>query len=208
MPQFQPTPKKAPQQKASVPAKRGKNAPQITVKQCHSCASPHRDLIETLIVRSVPFTEIANITGVDRRSISKHAKEHLQWEKRAIQRILEEEAEKDEVNIEEGMKGVTARRAYLKIALEKAKEAILNDDVLVTPKEALGIIDKLDEYEGQITGARLDAINAQFQAFLQAMRELVPQETLVQVLERTRQIVDGSAIEIIEIEGGADGEAE
>lgn len=208
MPQFQPSPKKQQQKKASVPAKRGKNAPLITVSQCHSCTSPHRDLIETLIVRSVPFTEIASITGVDRRSISKHAKEHLQWEKRAIQRILEEEADKDDANVEEGVRGVTARRAYLKIALDKAKEALLNDDIVVTPKEALGIIDKLDEYEGQITGPKLDAINAQFQAFLQAMRELVPQETLALVLERTRQIVDGSAIEIIEIEGGTDGEGE
>lgn len=199
MPKFNP---RQQQRQPAHPAVKMKNVPRITVGQCHVCTSPHRDVIEEMIVRGTPYKQISELIGgaVERRSISRHAKEHLQWERQAIQRIIEEETAKAEANIEEGVNGVVARRVYLKVALEKATEALLNGDTPVTPKEALGIIDKLDEYEDQISGAKLDAINAQFQAFLQAMRELVPQEYLSQVLERTQQIVDGTAVEITDIQ--------
>lgn len=205
MPKFEKGPEKKtsrplpPQTLSPVPRKQ--KIPQVTVAQCHVCVSPHRDQIEQAIARGMAYSAISELTGgaIDRRSISNHAQKHLNYEKAVIQKIIDREADRMNELVEEGVHGKLKRKVWLETALQKGLDALVDDQILVMPKDVLAIIQQLDMYDAQIEGASLDRYQAQFDAFMQAMNEIVPAEYLRQVTERTRQIIDSTAVEITEV---------
>src|SRR4051812_9608222 len=113
------------------PPRRGNNLPaqtpldgipRVTEPRCHVCTSPDRDKVERLIAHGTSASEIGRLFTIDRRSVSNHTKEHLDWENAAIRKIIEDEAHAAEIDLEEGVKGVLSRRVYLQVALKKALE--------------------------------------------------------------------------------------
>lgn len=148
-----------------------------TEPRCHVCMSKYRHAIERMIAMGTSHTEISRIFGgeIDRRSITNHARKHLAYEEAAIRTIIEQEAQHAEVNAEEGISGVVKRRVYLETALHKALSALQQDDVTVEPKDAVTIIEALNRFDNQTSGAQLDEIKIQFTAFLQAIKEIAAQ---------------------------------
>jgi hypothetical protein len=203
MPEFQPPPKKRRTNGNGGPP----SLPPATIPdigtfepKCHVCQSSYRRAIDRMVALGTSYSEISRIFGgeIDRRSISNHAKEHLNYEEAAIRRILEREAEAAQENLEDGIRGQLSRRAYLEIALQKALEGLLNGDTSVEPKDALAIIEKLDRLDTQGEGAALDEIRLQFNAFMQAIREISmfdierikqPMELQQLIFNRTREIL-------------------
>lgn len=171
--------------------------------RCHVCTSEYRRAIDRMIAMGTGYAEISRIFGgvIDRRSIGRHAEKHLNYEEAAIRRIIEREAHVAEESAEEGIQGVTKRKVYLETALHKAMTALQEEKTVVEPKDALAVIDALNRFDNQSAGAQLDAIKVQFQAFLQAIREIAAQRgdpTLgSDILIRARQIA-GSETDQIE----------
>lgn len=184
MPDFQ---KPKPPPKPAPVAKRQQHA--ITVGNCHACQSPMRNTIDKMLALNQSYSEIERISGVDRRSISNHDKKHLDFEEAAIRRIIEAEATMQGSNVEEGIRGAMSRRVYAESALHKAMEQLLSGDVLVTAKEAIALAEYLDRKETEVQGAAIDEYKIQFNAFVQAIREIVPDETNQKILGRTREIL-------------------
>lgn len=167
--------------------------PQIIEPRCNVCTHEYRRVIDRLIAQgTTSHSELGRMFHVDRRSISNHAKEHLSYEESAIRQIVADEAAKAEADIEEGIKGVVTRRVYLQAALHKALEALLNGDITVEPKDALAIIQQLDKLDSNTEGAAVDEIRVQFNAFVQAIREVAPTELWHQILERTQELLNES----------------
>lgn len=167
--------------------------PGIVEPRCHVCKSDFRKAIDRLIAQgTTPYAEIGRIFNIDRRSISNHAKEHLGWEEAAIRRIIEQQARSAQADLEEGIQGVLTRRVYLNVALQRALDALLNDDVTVEPKDALAVIQHLDKLDSQVEGAALDEIQVQFKAFVQAIREIAPPEMWQRILDRTKELLENT----------------
>jgi hypothetical protein len=177
------------------PGKGRRSVDLITVPQCHVCQSNHRKTIEKLLAVGTSYSEIERSFGIDRRGISHHDKEHLNLESAAIRRIIEQEAERAEANIEEGIQGAVKRRVYLETALQKGLKALADDTIIVEPKDVLAIIEKLDKIDSVGEEAALEELRLQFQAYLQAMKEVVPGEMWDRITGRTRELLTISSTE-------------
>ena len=179
--------------KGNSPAKRDP-APGVVEPRCHVCKSKYRKAIDRMIAMGTSYVEISRIFSneedtIDRRSIANHADKHLNYEEAAIRRIVEQEAQEAQQNIEEGIQGALTRRVYLNVGLQKALEALLSGDAMVEPKDAIAIIQLLDKLDNQSEGAALEEMRVQFQAFVQAIRELLPPEKWQEILDRTKEIL-------------------
>lgn len=192
MPQFE---KKEPKRREEVTTRAA--VPQkIVVAQCNVCKSPYRDAIDKMLAAGVGYTEISRSFGfeIERRSIAGHAEKHMNCDEAVIRQIVEHEASQMSENIEDGVKGVLARKAFLQTALHKVHQAVINDEVAVEVRDAIGIIQQLDKMDSATSSAAVDEIRIQFNAFLQSMKELVDPKEWDQILARTREILEASDI--------------
>lgn len=191
MPKFEPKPKA---QSAEPSPKPG--IPMIVEPRCNVCKSQHRPAIDKLLAAGIGFTEISRSFNfeIDRRSIATHADKHMNYEDAAVRQIIEYEARQASENLEDGVKGVLARKAFLETALHKVHQAVLAGEAEVEVRDAIGIIQQLDKMDSTTQSAAVDEIRMQFNAFLQSMKEIVPQEDWERILSRTREILEASDI--------------
>lgn len=159
--------------------------------RCHVCNSKYRRAIDRMVALGTNYSEISRFFGgeVDRRSISSHAKKHLNYEDAAIRRIIEREAAEAQEDAEEGIQGALTRRVYLNAALQKALEGLLRGNTSVEPKDAVQIIQLLDKLDSQTEGAAIDELRLQFNAFVQAIREICAPDEWQKILDRTRELL-------------------
>ncbi len=177
--------------KPKPPAKRQKSH-QVTEPRCHVCQSKHRTAIERELVLGTSYKRLGEIYEIDRRSISNHDQQHLRVEDAAIRELVRREAESREEVIEEGVSGAIRRRTYLEQALRAAHEALLNGEVIVEPKDALGVIERLEKLDEHSSAAAVDEIRTQFFAFLQAVKEQVARDQWEKINLRTKELVGAS----------------
>lgn len=198
MPKFDPKPSGSGNGNGKPPAKKD-TAPGVVEPRCHVCKSKYRKAIDRMVAMGTSYAEISRIfsteeESVDRRSIANHAEKHLNYEEAAIRRIVEQEAQEASQNIEEGIQGALTRRVYLNVGLQKALEGLLSGESIVEPKDAIAIIQLLDKLDGQSEGAALEEMRVQFQAFVQAIRELLPPDKWQEILDRTKEILANSDV--------------
>lgn len=161
--------------------------------RCSVCNSQFRKPIDKMIALGTNYSEISRIydnTGIDRRAISNHAKKHLNYEEAAVRQIIAREAEEAQANIEEGVSGAIARRVYIDVAIQKGFEALLNNDVPVEVKDVATLIQLKEKMDTHTEGAAIDEIKTQFNAFMQAIREVAPPEMWDSILKRTKELLN------------------
>jgi len=163
--------------------------------RCSVCNSQFRKPIDRMIALGTNYSEISRIyeeANIDRRSISNHAKKHLNYEEAAIRQIIAKETEEAQSNIEEGVSGAIARRVYIDVAIQKGFEALLNNDVPVEVKDVATLIQLKEKMDSHTEGAALDEVKTQFNAFVQAIREIAPPEMWDKILVRTKELLNTS----------------
>jgi hypothetical protein len=192
MPQFE---KRSPS-KREVDSHPEPQVPMTTEPRCKVCKSPYRPGIDKMLAAGVGHTAIARAFNdeVDRRSIANHADKHLNYNDAAIRQIIQHEAEQMSENIEDGVKGILARKAFLQTALHKVHQAIINDEVSVEVRDAIGIIQQLEKMDSATESAAVEELRIQFNAFLQALKETVDQEKWEEILARTKDILQANDI--------------
>lgn len=189
-----------PDTRPKTPAPLGAQLPVITEKRCSVCTSPHRASIDKMLVISTPYTEIQRVFGIDRRSVSNHDKKHLNINDAAVREIVRKKAEEAQENVEQGVSSKVNRRAYMEIAVQKSMEQILDGTLLITPKEAVAIIEKMDRDDELDSAVAVDELYRQFNAFMSALRELVDPDVQHQVFARTKEILGGDTIDAVEVQ--------
>lgn len=179
---------------SNEPPKAPVKSPMIVEPRCNVCKSQFRPAIDKMLAAGVGYTEISRSFNyeIDRRSIASHADKHMNYQDAAVRQIIEHEAAQMSENIEDGVKGVLARKAFLETALHKVHQAVLNDEVEVEVRDAIGIIQQLDKMDSATSSAAVDEIRIQFNAFLQALKETVAQEEWERILLRTREILEAT----------------
>lgn len=173
-----------------------------TEPRCHVCTSKYRRAVDRLIAMGTNFSEISRIFGgeIDRRSISSHAKKHLGYEEAAVRTIIERQAAEAEENAEEGVSGHVLRRVYLETAVQKAMQVLLSGEVVVEPKDAISVIEALERSDRNTEGVQLDEIKMQFNAFLQAIKEIssIKGDANLgnEIMMRAREIVTSQKVDV------------
>jgi len=157
--------------------------------RCNVCSSDFSKAIDRMIALGTSYSEISRIFDINRQSIGRHAKNHLNYEEAAIRQIIAAEAEEAQANVEEGINGAIARRVYIDVAIQKGFEALLNGDVPVEVKDVATLIQLKEKMDSGTEGAALDEIRTQFNAFMQAIREVAPPEMWERILGRTKELL-------------------
>lgn len=181
--------------KDNKPAKVKPSTPTVyRDSRCNVCSSDFAKAIDRMIALGTSYSEISRIFGVSRQSIGRHAKNHLNYEEAAIRQIIAREAEDAQANIEEGVQGAIARRVYIDVAIQKGFEALLNNEVPVEVKDVATLIQLKEKMDSDLDGAAIDEIRTQFNAFVQAIREVAPPEMWEKILERTKSLLQTPSI--------------
>jgi transcriptional regulator of heat shock response len=157
--------------------------------RCKVCSSDFAKAIDRMIALGTSHSEIARIFDISRSSIGRHAKNHLNYEEAAVRQIIAREMEEAQADIEEGISGAISRRAYIDVAIQKGFEALLDNNVTVEVKDVATLIQLKEKMDSETDGAALDEVRTQFNAFVQAIREVAPPEMWEKILIRTRELV-------------------
>lgn len=181
--------------RSDIEQKLAAHAPRIIVEtRCHTCMSENRLWIEEMIVKGYPFKRIAESSvaaGIDRRSLSKHAKEHMPIERMRIRHELEEEAEKLKKNYEDGASGAISDRGMLKTLARKAYEDAMNGITQAEVKDLIQMIKLLNDLEVESSGAKAEELEMQLRIFAKAIQNTLEQSQLnivVEEIKRLRQL--------------------
>jgi hypothetical protein len=168
--------------------------PYVSEPRCKVCTSPHRNAIDKLLAFGLTYSEIERQFGgkVPRRSISKHASEHLNYEEAAIRQVIETEALNAQRNYEEGVSRLVTKNGYLEVALQKAYDALITNSAVVEPKDAVKVIEMLQKLQEQNQTVALDELRVQFQYFMQAVKETIPKGDWLDVVDRTADLLRSS----------------
>lgn len=169
--------------------------PQIYEPRCHVCTSPHRQYIESLLIKGANYVWIElNVPGVDdgkidRRSVSNHAKKHMAYKDAAVRAILEEEAQIASQNYEEGVRGAITHRGVLEVALRKAYEDIIAGVTTVEARDMIQLINTLQKMDEQREMVAVNELRAQVQAFVEAIRIETDPDTWDRIFKRMKTIM-------------------
>jgi hypothetical protein len=162
--------------------------------RCKVCSSDFGKAIDRMIALGTSHSEISRIFGVSRSSIGRHAKNHLNYEEAAVRQIIAREAEEAKANVEEGISGALARRVYIDVAIQKGFESLINNEVPIEVKDVATLIQLKEKMDSDFEGAALDEVRTQFNAFVQAIREVAPPEMWENILIRTKELLQTHAL--------------
>lgn len=188
----------------------------ITEPRCHTCTHPQRDAIDSLLAIKTPYSTIERLFSteerkLDYRSVSKHDKEHLDYENEAVRQILEHEAQVAGENLDLGVRGTFLRRSSLDVAIKKLFDGIISGDVEVEAKDLPKFIELREKLDRDTVNAQLETVMMQFQAFKEAILEVCPPEMQHEILVATQLKADVKAHDVMQrpaLQPGQDGYAE
>jgi hypothetical protein len=165
--------------------------PRIFEPRCSVCKHPHRDWIESILVRgSISYKGIAErvTPSLDRRSISHHYKNHMDLQDAALVAIIEEEARLDGRNLDEDLRGAITKRGALEVALRKGYEDIVNGITTVEPRDLIQIAKVLGDMDSNAYQTGLDEMRAQVQIFIQAIKDVCDRDTQAAIGQRVKEL--------------------
>ncbi len=184
--------KKGPDKLVAKPT--GKDGvPMIIEPRCKVCTSQHRHVIDHMLVSGYNFSQIArhfDFAGIDRRSIANHKDKHLSYEEAAIRAVIEREAMIAGKNHEEGVERAITKQSYLEVALQKAYDQLANNLVEIPVGDAVKLIETLTKLEAQYADVAVDEMRVQFNAFMQAVKEVCPPEMWEAIRGKTHDILE------------------
>lgn len=193
-PKFDGFSEKKPEQNGKAITK-PKVAPVIVDKRCKVCQSSYRQVIDQMLAGGISYSEIERqfeFALIPRRSISNHKEKHLGYEEAAIRAVIEREAMMAHRNFEEGKERLITKQAYLEVALHKAYDQLVSNVVDIPAADAVKIIEQIQKLESQHQSVAVDELRVQFNAFLQAVKEIAPQEIWPRIRDRTHELLKAS----------------
>jgi hypothetical protein len=72
---------------------------------------------------------------------------------------------------------------------------LLSGDVVVEPRDALAIIEKLDKLENEHTDAMVAQMRLELASYIEAMKQIVPSDLWDKVLNRTQELIQRQTLD-------------
>lgn len=180
----------------------------VVNSRCNCCTHPDREAIDKLCITSNFSTrDIAKLFGVSHNSVHNHKTNHLNYETAAIRAIIVREAELLGQDIEDGIRGELSRKVFLETIIQRAQEALVSNELPVSANDAMKALDMLQTKEQEAFTLQLQKLNAQFEAFQSAMKEMVDPDLWFKIVQRAEEItlgipkyVEASVEEVVDAE--------
>jgi hypothetical protein len=166
---------------------------EIVEPRCAVCKSTFRRTIDQLLVMGVSFAEIARQfeqEGVTRRGLSNHKRKHLSVEQAAVRQIIEEKARQIGEDVENTRSLLLTRKGYMEVAMMKSYQAILDGTLTPEPRDIVHMIALMEKMEKDSSAAQVDEMLRDFNAFSQAVREVVGKDDYDKILYRFKRILE------------------
>lgn len=151
------------------------------------------------------YREIERLFGetVSRKSISRHARLHLNYEQAAITEIIRQQAEITGQNHEDGVTGRLLMYSYLTAGIKRAFEDLVEGNAHVPAPVAIQMIQMMDKFDKDANSSSLLELELQFHAFMEAVKRTVPREMWDAISAETavltsqgRETIDSTALTI------------
>jgi hypothetical protein len=149
--------------------------------------------MDQLLVMGVPFSEISRqfeTEGITRRALSNHKRKHLSIEQAAIRQVIEEKARQMGEDVDNTRRHLLTRKGYMEVAMIKSYQSILDGTVVPEPRDVLGMIAMMEKMEKDSSSIQMDEMMREFNAFTQAVKEVVPAELYDKVLYNFKRILE------------------
>lgn len=166
---------------------------EIVEPRCHICKSRFRRTMDQLLVMGVPFAEISRqfeTEGVTRRALSNHKRKHLSVEQAAIRQVIEERARQIGEDVDNTRKHLLTRKGYMEVAMMKSYQAILDGTLTPEPRDIVQMIALMEKMEKDTSASQVDEMMREFNAFTQAVKEVVPADLYDRVLYNFKKILE------------------
>jgi len=168
---------------------------QIVEPRCNVCKSKHRHAIDRELALGTPHTHIARAYDMNRRSIGRHARSHLNLEEAALRNLVEREAQRHNENVEFGIDSIMRNRIYLEAVIEKAHREVIDGEAEIEVRDAIAAIEKLDRLDEKVGQDQVAEMRRQVEALLQAVQEVVDPGAWDQIVKRTQELTTGKSHE-------------
>jgi hypothetical protein len=163
--------------------------PVVTVPQCHVCTYTWRAHIERQILAGYSFSRIAQNLPPDpetrktpdRRSISKHSKEHMNTDSAVIRAVLEEEAGKLGQQWEDGVKGAFTMRGALEVMVRKGFDDAMSGLTTVEPRDIIQMIKAYNEMSSNASTMATETAEMTVRIFVEAIQNVLMKGDFVEL---------------------------
>jgi hypothetical protein len=166
---------------------------EINEPRCSVCKSRFRRTIDQLLAMGVAFSEIARqfeSEGINRRALSNHKKKHLSIEQAAIRQVIEEKARQIGEDVDNTKRSLLTRRGYMEVAMMKSYQGILDGTIVPEPRDVVAMISLMEKMEKDTSSAQVDEMMRDFNAFTQAVKEVVGNDKYDLILNRFKSILE------------------
>lgn len=176
--------------------------------RCNICKSTARTKVDRLLAAQFSYTAVAeeliethdDFKGKQqdtvRKNVERHAKAHLDVRNKAIREIVERRAKEQGILIDTATGKITSGRALLDLVVDRATEQIVSPDSRVKYADALEAVKMLEDVQRQEYLAELERMTRQVMAISQAVKELVPDSMLPQLISRAEDIFNNDKLAI------------
>jgi ribosomal protein L20 len=152
--------------------------PTIKVKQCHVCMSERRLWIEQMLLKGISYSAISNNLkqageDIDRRSISRHSKEHMAINDAVTRAVMEQEADLLSQQYEEGVAGAFTTRGALNVLIRKAFDDAMAGVTTVEPRDMIQMIRVYNEMESSSSVVAVENAKQAVTLFMTAIKTVV-----------------------------------
>lgn len=170
---------------------------EIVEPRCSICKSRFRRTMDQLLVMGVPFSEISRqfeSEGITRRALSNHKRKHLSVEQAAIRQVIEEKARQIGEDVDNTKRSLLTRKGYMEVAMMKSYQGILDGTIIPEPRDVVHMISLMEKMEKDSSAAQVDEMMRDFNAFTQAVKEVVGQDKYDLILNRFKSILEQERI--------------
>lgn len=170
---------------------------EIVEPRCSICKSRFRRTMDQLLVMGVPFSEISRqfeTEGITRRALSNHKRKHLSVEQAAIRQVIEEKARQIGEDVDNTKRSLLTRKGYMEVAMMKSYQSILDGTVVPEPRDIVAMISVMEKMEKDSSAVQVDEMMRDFNAFTQAVKEVVGQDMYDQILHKFKNILEQEKI--------------
>lgn len=193
------------------------NLPIVSEPRCNICRSEFRPLIDRMIAGPYTYAAIArqfigkdeNLRGdlrnkrdMDRvrKSIERHAKNHVTVRDRAIREIIEARALEEGMLADDTKNSISTTYSLLELYVQKGFEEVTKSGAFVKHQDILEAVKMIEEMKRDSVSEQLDIYKRQVDAISRAVKEIVPPELHPKLGQRAQELFENRVIEIRELE--------
>lgn len=184
------------------------NLPVISEPRCRICRSDFRPLIDRMIAGPYSYAAIARqFIGKDnelsgsnhealRKSIERHAKQHVTVRDQAVREIIEQRAIERGLLVDEQKNMLLTSEALLELYVQKGFEQITKEGTWVRHQDVLEAVKMVEEMRRDTIVEQVEMLKKQVQAISTAVREIVPPDLHPALIERAKELFEQPIIDM------------